>query len=132
MKSRDFIRLGSIQSKIAIFSIFCIALTVVSLVVTSLSFSRGTNEYIEETATGILDGQIKARLLIWKRLGHGPAQQLPGVHGGNIELTMTCVEPLRFQQARSNHAFASHSRECAAIWVRQASKTSEAVGSSAP
>ncbi|WP_321342241.1 methyl-accepting chemotaxis protein [uncultured Cohaesibacter sp.] len=63
MKRNSFIRLGSIQSKIAIFSIFCIALTVVSLVVTSLFFSRDTNDYIGETATGIIDGQIKERLL---------------------------------------------------------------------
>nr|WP_319388174.1 methyl-accepting chemotaxis protein [uncultured Cohaesibacter sp.] len=63
MKRHGFIRLGSIQSKIAIFSIFCIALTVVSLVVTSLFFSRDTNDYIGETATGIIDGQIKERLL---------------------------------------------------------------------
>ena len=63
MKSHEFIRLGGIQSKIAIFSIFCIALTVVSLVVTSLFFSRDTNKYIGETAKGIIDGQIKSRLL---------------------------------------------------------------------
>ena len=63
MKNYSFIRLGSIQSKIAIFSIFCIALTVVSLVVTSLFFSRDTNEYAGKTATDIIDRQIKARLL---------------------------------------------------------------------
>ena len=63
MKSHGFIRLGSIQSKIAIFSILCITLTVVSLVMTSLLFSRDTNEYVAETATSVVGGQIKARLL---------------------------------------------------------------------
>ena len=63
MKSLGFVRLGGIQSKIAILSIFCIALTVVSLVITSLIFSRDTNEYIEHTATGMIGGQIKERLL---------------------------------------------------------------------
>jgi methyl-accepting chemotaxis protein len=63
MKRRGFIRLGGIQSKIAIFSIICVALTVIALVVTSLFFSRDTNEYIAETATDIIDGQIKERLL---------------------------------------------------------------------
>ncbi len=63
MKSKSLIHLGSIQSKIAIFSIFCIALTVVSLVVTSLLSSRNTNEFVGETATGIIGGQIKERLL---------------------------------------------------------------------
>ncbi len=63
MKSRGLVRLGSIQSKIAIFSIVCIALTVVSLVVTSLFFSRDTNEYVGETAKGIISRQIKERLL---------------------------------------------------------------------
>ena len=63
MKSLGFARLGGIQSKIAMLSIFCIALTVVSLVITSLLFSRDTNEYIENTSTDIIGGQIKKRLL---------------------------------------------------------------------